>query len=657
MDSPTGPSHSPLCLLGPAWTLLPDGGGWCSAGMTLASLGPHGQPVCTDQRHSNVMRAAAASGRPAQHGQEHPVGAVPVRPELHRRPVPEVRHPGQQRPGVDQLQARPAGGRSPRRSRPGAASRSRRRPARRAGPAGPRSRAVRRCSSTSSATSDGCRRHLASGRRRSAPSPVQGASSMTRSNDAAGSPGSRPSAVCTVTGRPRTVCRTRSARCGVISTASTSAPRSAASAPSRPALPPGPAARSSQRRVGSGQRGQRRARWRPAASPRPARPPGRPRPPGSRRDRRPRGRPRSGEYSAGSPPDAATSSSRSIRPGPGDQMDGGRLVVGAQARPRSSPSADWAPSASSSALTIHRGCDTAMARWPSGSWLRVGGEPVDPGVQVGLGDPSQHGVDIPCAAGLVAGPDQIDGRRDGGVRRDPGAQDLVGAQPQGVDHHPVQVGDRPVAAGRDHRVQLTEGPAAAVGQFGGQRRVPTGQAALVQDAGQGQVGVGAAGPNRGRAGRARPAGPGSGSGGLRVGGRLRRPAGSALPVPVGLAAGCRPAALPDRGPRRSVMPAPSRRLGPDPARPVGGRPSAADPAGSRRPSRTAVVAGADQHLGLADGQLAGLQIGPLGRAATGPRTIRPQGDRSRRRVPGSPTGSAGRCRPRAPTSRSGHRRR
>ena len=86
---------------------------------------------------------------------------------------------------------------------PGRVSRDRRRPAARA------------AAWPARATSAGVRRQRASGRRRSAPSPVHGASTRTRSK----LPGSqrrssRPSTRSTSTGRPRVFCSTSSARRG-----------------------------------------------------------------------------------------------------------------------------------------------------------------------------------------------------------------------------------------------------------------------------------------------------------------------------------------------------------------------------------------------------------------------------------------------------------
>jgi hypothetical protein len=130
--------------------------------------------------------------------------------------------------------------------------------------------------------------------------------------------------------------------------------------------------------------------------------------------------------------------------------------------------------------------------------LRGRREPLHPGVQVGLGDPAQHRIDVPGGAGAIARPHQFDGGRDGGVRRDPGVQQLVGAQPKGVDHLTIELGERTVAAGGDHRIQLAQRPAAAVGQLGGQRGVPAADPPVAQDRRQRQVGVRAAAADRGQ---------------------------------------------------------------------------------------------------------------------------------------------------------------
>ena len=58
-----------------------------------------------DQGTGHAGQATAGVRSAAQERQEHRVGAVPVRPQLHGRAVAEVGHAGQQRPGVELLEA------------------------------------------------------------------------------------------------------------------------------------------------------------------------------------------------------------------------------------------------------------------------------------------------------------------------------------------------------------------------------------------------------------------------------------------------------------------------------------------------------------------------------------------------------------------------
>ena len=111
-----------------------------------------------------IAGAGASLGRvrvagAAQQRQEHRVGAVPVRPQLHVGPVAEVGHAGQQRRGRRRRStlATRRRARRPRRpgSRPGAASRSRRRRRRRAGRRRSAARSSSRCSGASAGRSAG----------------------------------------------------------------------------------------------------------------------------------------------------------------------------------------------------------------------------------------------------------------------------------------------------------------------------------------------------------------------------------------------------------------------------------------------------------------------------------------------------------------------
>ena len=124
------------------------------------------------------------------------------------------------------------------------------------------------------------------------------------------------------------------------------------------------------------------------------------------------------------------------------------------------------------------------------------GELLHPGRLVVLGDPAQHGVDEAGRAGRVH-PDQLDGRVDRGVRRHPGAQQLVGAQAQGVEQRRLDAVQRPLGAGVDHRVEQPLGPQRAVAQLGGQRGVAVAQPVPPQDRREGEVRVGVAHADRG----------------------------------------------------------------------------------------------------------------------------------------------------------------
>ncbi len=58
-----------------------------------------------------------------------------------------------------------------------------------------------------------------------------------------------------------------------------------------------------------------------------------------------------------------------------------------------------------------------------------------------------------------------------GVRLDPGAQQLIGAQPQQVEQHRIDLLGRAPGRRGDDGVEQPAGAAGAVGQFGGEGRV------------------------------------------------------------------------------------------------------------------------------------------------------------------------------------------
>ncbi len=112
------------------------------------------------------------------------------------------------------------------------------------------------------------------------------------------------------------------------------------------------------------------------------------------------------------------------------------------------------------------------------------------GLQPG-GEAAQHRVGEPYRP-FTAGPaDQVDGRVDRGPRRHPGAQQLVGTQPQRVPHRRVHLVHRAVGDRGEQPVQDTQGAQGAVGQLGGETPVAGGQLAAGQQRRQQQVRVGA----------------------------------------------------------------------------------------------------------------------------------------------------------------------
>ena len=129
---------------------------------------------------------------------------------------------------------------------------------------------------------------------------------------------------------------------------------------------------------------------------------------------------------------------------------------------------------------------------PDGIGLGGRGELVDPGLLVAPSDGAQHAVDETGSRRIEFDAGLLDGGGHRGVRVDPGAQQLVGAQPQQVEQHRVDVVRRASRGRGDDGVEQAAGAAGAVGQFGGEGGVAAGDAALAQQRGQHEVGVGVA---------------------------------------------------------------------------------------------------------------------------------------------------------------------
>ena len=390
---------------------------------------------CLPGMCARLLSRRRSSRQAAQRGGEHGVGAVPVRPQLDVGPLPQLGRRARtaagcpaRTPGDGAARRRP-----PRRFRRGAANRSHRAPRRRAGSARSRRPAARvaawpaparRPAGAANAPPAGAATRPARCRaRRRAPG-----------RSPARDPVCRPSTRSTSTGSPRVFCATRSARRGDGSTAVTRAPELDAQAR--------PAARSCRpaRRTGPA---TARCRRRPAPASAPGPPTGCPRPepapapsrtgascPGS-----PPGRYTAyGEYRPTLPPTASASSAAVSTPGRAARCTWGR-------------SSSLASTASSSvggrAQRVGEGLgDPARVRAHEGGVSdriprRVGGQLVDPGLLVSSGDGSQHAVDETRSRRIEFDAGLFDRGGHRGVRVDPGAQQLVGAEPQQVEQHRV----------------------------------------------------------------------------------------------------------------------------------------------------------------------------------------------------------------------------
>ena len=121
---------------------------------------------------------------------------------------------------------------------------------------------------------------------------------------------------------------------------------------------------------------------------------------------------------------------------------------------------------------------------------RVGGDPAHPARQVVRGDLAQHRVDEPGRPLAHLGPDQVDAGADRRVRRHPHREQLVGAEPQGVEDRHVDLGQRSVDAGRDDRVVRCPAADRARDQLGREGGVAAGQPARSQQGREHEVGVG-----------------------------------------------------------------------------------------------------------------------------------------------------------------------
>ena len=357
-----------------------------------------------------------------------------MRPQLNVGPVPQIRHRLEQRPGVQRGHRMTAQRVADHPDRLGQMRRAGRIQNHTAGP-GQRDRGRQQF-----ALQLGQRRHVGG-----LPSPARVGSAPQRAQTGARRVDQHPvetrleSAAAPVDpqhlDRQARGCSGRPGRRGVRrgSTAVTRAPDSAASAASSAVLPPGPAHRSSHRPPSSatGARVSARAtNWLPSSwtSACPSRTAGSCA--GS-----PAGRYTAyGEYRPTLPSTAAAKSSAVSTPGRAARCTCGRVVVGGQRR---------VEFPGGTAQRVDEGL-----RDPAGVGVHEGGMPdrvdgpvgrqlVDPGLLVAGADRAQHPVDETCSCRIEFDSRLLDRGRDGGVRVDAGAQQLVGAEPQQVEQYRV----------------------------------------------------------------------------------------------------------------------------------------------------------------------------------------------------------------------------
>jgi hypothetical protein len=105
------------------------------------------------------------------------------------------------------------------------------------------------------------------------------------------------------------------------------------------------------------------------------------------------------------------------------------------------------------------------------------------------GDLPQDGVDQTGRAGAHDAAGEVDGRVDGGVRGHPEVDQLVGAQPEQVEHPRVQLGQRPGHQAGQDRVEGALRAQRSVGQLGGEGGVPLLELPLAQQLREQQVRV------------------------------------------------------------------------------------------------------------------------------------------------------------------------
>ncbi len=171
------------------------------------------------------------------------------------------------------------------------------------------------------------------------------------------------------------------------------------------------------------------------------------------------------------------------QPGPGDQGHPGPLVVRGEQRVELAGPAQRRRERLDHPARVGRG----HGKVPGRVGGRVGGHPSHPAVEVVRGHLAQDRVDEAGRPVPDPVPHQVDGGGDRGVAGHAHRQQLVGAEPQRVEHRRV---DGTVGQRREDGVVRALAAERAADQLGRQRRVTTAQPPLAEHLWQHQVGVG-----------------------------------------------------------------------------------------------------------------------------------------------------------------------
>ena len=181
------------------------------------------------------------------------------------------------------------------------------------------------------------------------------------------------------------------------------------------------------------------------------------------------------------------------QPGPGDQVHAWRLVVGGQQRRELGVDALGGGPAVAEQRGPQRGDDplgVAVPHRQGGGSPTLGHDGVAPLLEGALAEPAHDGIDEAARSGPGDDLGEADGLVGGGVGGHAHPEQLVGSEPQHVEHLRVDAFGRSVGRLGDDGVVEALPADGAEGQLGGERRVAGLEPVAAQDRRHLEVGVG-----------------------------------------------------------------------------------------------------------------------------------------------------------------------